>query len=93
MIETTRKGFVVFVSDGDEGIDSVHEIRQAPTGMVIYIENAGDFAVPLSAVKEVHYRKVVMDHTQLDAGARDAIRHARDAEDPNFDSSGPNEDN
>lgn len=93
MIETISKGFMIFVSDGDEGIGSVREVRRAPPELVIYIENTDDFLVPLSAVKEVHAGKVILDHTQLDVGLRDAIGHARDAEDPSYASSGPNEDN
>ena len=57
--------------------------------MVIYIENAGDFVVPLSTVKEVHSGNAMLDHTQLDVGIRDAIRHVRDAENPNNASISP----
>ena len=89
MSETISKGFMVFASDGDEGIGSVREVRQ--TELVIYIENAGDFVVPLSAVKEVHSDKVILDHTRLDLRLRDAIRHARDSEDPNYIASAPDE--
>ncbi len=89
MSETIGKGFMVFVSDGDEGIGSVREVRQ--TELVIYIENAGDFVVALSAVKGVHSDKVILDHTRLDLRLRDAIRHARDSEDPNYISSAPDE--
>lgn len=84
MSEAISKGFMVFVSDGDEGVGAVREIRQALSELVIYIENAGDFVVPLSAVKEVHSDKVILDHTRLDLRLRDAIRHARDSEDPNY---------
>lgn len=90
MSETISKGFMVFVSDGDEGIGAVREVSQTLPELVIYIENACDFVVPLSAVKEVHSDKVMLDHTRLYPRLRDAIRHARDSEDPNYIASGSN---
>jgi hypothetical protein len=52
--------------------------------LVIYVENAGDFVVPLSAVKDVHAQKVILDRGKLDHRLRAAIDHAHDAEDPNI---------
>lgn len=83
---------MVFVSDGDEGIGSVREIRHGLPELVVYIENAGDFVVPLSAVKDVHSGKVVLNIDRLDIRLRDAIRHARDSEDPNYVSPASTED-
>jgi DnaK suppressor protein len=85
MDEAIRQGFMVFVSDGDAGIGSVREV--APDGraeLVIYVENAGDFIVPLSAVESVHADKVILDCTRLTPDLRTAINHAHDAEDRNF---------
>jgi hypothetical protein len=75
-----REGYAVFVHDGDKQFGAVrhvsaHEIR-------IYVENAGDFTVPLSAVKEVEDDKVVLDCGKLDMGLRKAIGHAHSGEDP-----------
>lgn len=75
-----RNDYAVFVHDGDKQVGAVrhvsaHEIR-------IYVENAGDFAVPLSAVKEVEDDKVVLDCAKLDMALRKAIGHAHQAEDP-----------
>lgn len=84
MREQISEGFMVFLSDGDEGIGSVREIRHGLPELVIYIENAGDFVVPISAVKEVHSGKVMLNFDQLDLRLRNAVRHARDSEDPNF---------
>jgi hypothetical protein len=75
-----REGYAVFVHDGDKQLGAVrhvsaHEIR-------VYIENAGDFAVPLSAVKEVEDDKVVLDGGKLGADLRKAISQAHSAEDP-----------
>lgn len=84
MYEQIREGFMVFVTDGDEGIGSVREIRHGLPELLIYIENAGDFVAPLSAVKAVHSGKVILDMDQLDPRLRDAICHARDSEDANY---------
>ncbi len=75
-----REDYAVFVHDGDKQVGAVrhvsaHEIR-------VYVENAGDFTVPLSAVKEVEDDKVVLDCGKLDAGLRKAIGHAHSGEDP-----------
>jgi hypothetical protein len=86
MREKISEGFMVFVSDGDEGIGSVRKIRHGLPELTVYIENAGDFVVPLSAIKDVHSEKVILDFDRLDLRLRDAIRHARDSEDPNYES-------
>ena len=75
-----QEGYAVFAHDGDKQVGAVrhvsaHEIR-------IYVENAGDFAVPLSAVKEVEDDKVVLDSGKLDKDLRNAIAHAHSGEDP-----------
>jgi len=85
MREQIQVGLMVFVADGDEGIGSVREIRHDRPELLIYIENAGDFVVPLSAIKDVHSDKVVLNLEQLDIRVRDAIRHARDSEDPDYE--------
>ena len=92
MREQISEGFMFFVSDGDEGIGSVREIRHGLPELVVYIENAGDFVVPLSAIKDVHSDKVVLNINRLDLRLRDAIRHARDSEDPNYVSPATTED-
>jgi hypothetical protein len=86
MREQINEGFMIFVSDGDEGVGSVRQLRHGLPELVVYIENAGDFVVPLSAVKSVHSDKVVLDFDRLDLRVRNAIRHARDSEDPNYSS-------
>ena len=62
-----------------------YQIGTLPQGrpeLVIYVENAGDFVVPMSAVKAVHSQKVIVDCRELDSDLRDAINHAHDAEVP-----------
>lgn len=84
MHEEINEGFMVFLSDGDEGIGSVREVRHGLPELVIYIENAGDFVVPVSAVSAVHSGKVILAWDRLDLRLRNAIAHARDSEDPDY---------
>jgi hypothetical protein len=92
MREQINEGFMVFVADGAEGIGSVREIRHGLPELLVYIENAGDFVVPISAVKAVHSDKVILDFDHLDLRLRNAIRHARDSEDPDYVSPASTED-
>ncbi|HJU27938.1 MAG TPA: hypothetical protein VJ718_02145 [Candidatus Binataceae bacterium] len=76
-------GYQVFVSDGGEEVGAVREVR--PNGrpeVVIYVENAGDFYVPLDAIESVHAEKVVLNCAKLEPRMRRAINHAHDAEEP-----------
>jgi hypothetical protein len=76
-------GFQVFVSDGGQEVGAVRQV--APFGrpeLEIYVENAGDFVVPLTAVASVHDNKVVLDCKKLEAKLRRAVGHAHDAEEP-----------
>jgi hypothetical protein len=58
----------------------VRQIRA--NGLLVYVENGGDFEVPLSAVRDVHDEKVVLDPNRLDARLTEAIRRAHSGEDP-----------
>jgi hypothetical protein len=81
MRETIEIGYQAFVSDGGEEFGAVRAI--SPNGrpeLVIYVENAGDFVVPLSAVEAVHSRKVILSCDKLERRLRQAIGHAHDAE-------------
>ena len=61
-------------------------VRQvSPNGrpeIVIYVENAGDFTVPITAVKAVDSGKVILQCGKLDLRLRRAIGHAHESEDP-----------
>ena len=84
-VEGIREGFEVFAHDGEKAFGAVREV--APRGrreVVIYVENAGDFVVPLSAVAAVHSGKVILNRDKLDHRLREAIGHAHDSEDPNI---------
>ena len=83
MRETIEVGYQTFVSDGDVAFGAVRQV--APEGrpeLVIYVENAGDFIVPLAAVDAVHAHKVILNCDRLDRDLRRAIGHAHDAEEP-----------
>jgi hypothetical protein len=78
-------GFQVFLSDGGQEVGAVRQV--APFGrpeILVYVENAGEFVIPLSAVASVHSNKVVLATEKLDASLRRAIGHAHDAEEPGF---------
>jgi hypothetical protein len=83
MREAIEVGYQTFVSDGDVAFGAVR--RVAPQGrpeLVIYVENAGEYVVPLTAVDAVHAHKVVLNCARLDRELRKAIGHAHDAEEP-----------
>jgi len=82
MEEAIREGFDVFVHDGDKAVGAVRKVT--PRDIVVYVENAGDFLVSLSAVKEVQAEKVVLDCAKLEHRLRRAIGHAHEHEDPNL---------
>jgi len=75
-----KEDYVVFVHDGDKQIGAVRHVSH--NEIRVYVENAGDFTVPLSTVKEVTDDKVVLDGSKLAADLRKAISHAHSGEDP-----------
>ena len=78
--ERIRQGFDVFLQDGGKSVGAVREVRAR--AIVIYIENGGDFVVPIDAVADVHADKVVLNAAKLDPSLKHAIGHAHAAEDP-----------
>ena len=80
MQEKIQIGFQVFASDGGEEFGAVRHV--SPSEIVIYVENAGDFTVPMSAVDAVHSEKVIVNCRKLDRRLRQAIGHAHDKEEP-----------
>jgi hypothetical protein len=75
-----EEGYDVFVHDGDVKIGAVRGVDRRQ--IQIFVENAGDFLVPRTAVREVIAGKVVLDCGALTMDLRRAIGHAHDAEDP-----------
>jgi hypothetical protein len=83
MNEQIEIGYQTFINDGGEEFGAVRKV--SPGGqpeLVIYVENAGEFVVPLDAVKAVHSGKVILDYSRLDSRLQKAIDHAHDAEKP-----------
>jgi hypothetical protein len=80
MKESIEQGFMVFLAEGAEGIGAVRGI--AADSIVVFVENGGEFIVPLTAVKSVHDQKVLLDAKLLDRALLDAVGHAHDREDP-----------
>ena len=75
MTENIEEGFMAFIADGQEGIGAVREVNE--TSIIIYVENAGEFVIPRSAVKDVHSEKVILRpelSRQTPAGCRSATR-------------------
>ncbi|HEX4079721.1 MAG TPA: hypothetical protein VHX61_12705 [Rhizomicrobium sp.] len=83
-MERIEADFEVFMHDGEVAFGAVREVSSGGRPeIVIYVENAGDFTVPLSAVRDVHDKKVILDCAKVDHDLKDAIGHAHVAEDPN----------
>ena len=80
MWESVKEGFDVFLTEGGKSFGAVRQLRKA--GLVIYVENAGDFEIPFAAVKDAEAGKVFLDSGKLDAKLRAAIRRAHSGEDP-----------
>ena len=80
MHERIREGFDVFLHDGDGNVGAVRQVRKHE--LIIYVENAGDFVVPLDAVKDADAEKVILDSGELPAKMLQAIRDREKAEDP-----------
>jgi hypothetical protein len=79
-MENIEIGYQAFVSDGGEEFGAIRDVR--PGEVVVYVENTGDFVVPLDAVEAVHSQKVVFACDKLEPALRAAIGHAHDGEQP-----------
>ena len=80
MHENIREGDDVFLHDGDKGFGAVRQVRKHE--LVVYIENAGDYEIPLDAVKDAEAGKVILDSAKLDSKLKAVIRRAHSGEDP-----------
>ena len=78
--EKIEVGFQAFVNDSPEEFGAVRSISQDGRSLTVYVENAGDFPVPASAVISVQSEKVTFDCARLDEKLRAAIGHAHDLE-------------
>jgi hypothetical protein len=81
MRENIEAGFQTFVNDGPEEFGAIRGVSPDGRKLTVYVENAGDFVVPASAVISVQSEKVTFDCGKLDPKLRAAIGHAHDQED------------
>jgi hypothetical protein len=79
-MDAIQEGFDVFVHDGEKAFGAVRHVSRHE--IVVYVENAGDFVVPISAVRDVHSEKVILDCGKIDQRLKLAIGHAHQGEDP-----------
>ncbi|HEY5338733.1 MAG TPA: hypothetical protein VIJ85_11045 [Rhizomicrobium sp.] len=80
MQEKIQEGFDVFLHDGNHAFGAVR--RVSAHGITVYIENAGDFTVSMSAVRDAYSEKVILDSGKIDTALKDAIAKAHKGEDP-----------
>ena len=80
MTQTIEAGFMAFLAEGREGIGAVRDVSAGK--IVVYVENAGEFDVPMTAVTAVHDQKVMLDRDKLDPRLLEAAEHTHDREDP-----------
>ncbi|MDQ3057000.1 MAG: hypothetical protein M3Q96_04535 [Pseudomonadota bacterium] len=78
MREELEVGQMVFVADGEVGVGAVREVRESE--LVVNIQNTGDVVLPLTAIRDVHSGKVLLDLDQLEAPVIEALNRVHDAE-------------
>jgi hypothetical protein len=72
-------GYQAFAKGSEEEFGAVRQVR--PQELVVYVEDAGDTVIPLSAVTDVIEGKVIVDTQKLDDNVRRAIANAHRDED------------
>lgn len=82
MTENIEQGFMAFIAEGREGFGAVRKVSDHT--IVVYVENAGEFDVPMAAVKSVHDQKVILNRQLLSKELLKAVGHTHDNEDPNL---------
>lgn len=87
MREQIEEGFMVFVADGEMGVAAVREVRE--NALLVNIQNAGDFEIPMDAVRDVHEKKVVLDLERLSPEVCKALNHVHDSEFRHYAASDP----
>ncbi len=80
MAQDIEPGFQTFVDDSPEEFGAVRAVSDDGRTLTVYVENAGDFPVPASAVLSVQSEKVTFACRDLDAKLRAAIGHAHERE-------------
>lgn len=80
MNESVVVGYQTFVSDSPDEFGAVRAVSDSGQSMTVYVENAGEFILPVEAVISVQSAKVTFDRQKLEPRVREAIAHAHDAE-------------
>jgi len=80
MSEKIEVGYQTFVADSTDDFGAIREISRDGKQVTVYVENAGEFQVPITSVVSVQSEKVIFDCRKLDRRLRVAIGHAHDAE-------------
>jgi len=78
--EKIQEGFDVFLRDGGGNVGAVRAVRVHE--IVVYVENAGDFVVPMSSVVDAESEKDILDSKKLPERMLEAVRVRERAEDP-----------
>jgi hypothetical protein len=71
---TIEPGFRTFLSNSSEPFGSVRSTSTSK--LIVSVANAGDFAIPRDAVKDVESSTVTFDCNKIDKVLRKAIEHA-----------------
>ena len=80
MLEKIEDGAMVFLVNGAEGVGAVRRVSKS--GIVVYVEGAGEFAIPASVILRVHDQKVMLDVHTVGKDFLNAVKHVGDLEDP-----------
>lgn len=72
-------GYVAFIDGRVSAIGAIRDVMN--DSVLIYVENSGDFSVPITAVIAVHDGKVVLDKSKLQKPLLAAVDHSHDQED------------
>jgi hypothetical protein len=72
-------GYQAFAKGAEEEFGAVRQVR--PQDLVVYIEDAGDTSIPLSAVLDVVEGKVIVDVQRLPQTVQQSIAKAHRDED------------
>jgi hypothetical protein len=76
MREKIEVGFQTFVNDSPEEFGAERAVSPDGRSLTVYVENAGDFTVPASAVVSVQSEKATFDCGKLEATFVRAIGRA-----------------
>jgi hypothetical protein len=91
MQQPIEVGFRVFVGEGKDGAGAVRALKPDQQAVVVNIENGGDFTLPMSAIRDVHDDKVILELSDLPEEMCRAFDHLHDAEYQEYAAADPHE--